>query len=138
MLLSILFPIAGCNVNEDVNRAKKVMDNYFYYIDNNQYIEAQDLYSDSFFEERSKEEAADRLRKVYNKLGKIKSYQLQYINFRKVYGDSESGTYIDLTYKVEYSNCTSTDDVTLFKPAEGKEYKIIYQFFTSEGFIMEE
>jgi hypothetical protein len=125
----------SCTVSsESESAAADVANRYFESIRKKDFDTALNFYAPQFFERTPQETWLQNLKKVNDKLGDLKSYELVQWEVRNNIGTSESGTFYILQYKVVYAKQSANERITLFKPVAGGEIKILGHNITWEPF----
>jgi len=134
--ISMLF-LVGCNVNtvhpneiSDKEDAEKIAEQLFSSLEQNNFLEAQDLFSDRFFEVTPR----DSLNSIFERvktLGKFKHRTLADWNTFRITGSNPKAEYT-LNYVTEYSLFPAQEIIKMER--EDSLIKIISYHVYSDGF----
>lgn len=134
LLILLTIQFAGCSAKEDIDAAKDLTRNYFSAIEGGDYDKALSFYGEQFFENTSREHWKNSLRSISSKLGTLEDYNLSEWRVELKAASGLSGVFIEMHYKVTYSLYPVDEFLTLFKPIDNSDFKIIRHQITSDGF----
>jgi hypothetical protein len=119
MTLALVGVLSGCTVDKS---AENLADQYYQSVQNKDYNQALNYFSQSFFDNVSQADWIQILQNMNNKLGDLKSYKLNSWNKTSFVGvgSVRSTTTYTLQYKVTYTNETDTETLTLNQLSGGQ------------------
>jgi len=139
IIISVLM-LTGCNFNatnindvSDKKEGEKVIEEFYSYMKNKQFISAEKLFSEGFFAVTSKVTLQDIFQKTNKNLGDYEGKKLLEWNTRKVVGTSSKIEYF-FVYEVKYKKFKAKETVVMFKEKDGV-IRIISYNVTSDGFM---
>lgn len=110
---------------------------YFESIKQKDFDKVLTFYSPKFFEKTSQADWLQALNNINKKLGDLQTYKLTNWEITTTVGSEGNGTYYKMQYEVNYSKYSSSETLTLFKPALGGGLKILGYNINSPGFLKE-
>ncbi|SRR6266508_231642 len=136
LLLCVSLP-AGCGIQTSRAEAEQIVARHFESIRNRAYQSALADYDDQFFSVVPREEWARRLDQVEAKLGAFQSYAVTNWNVNSKFGTGAGGTYVTFTCNVAYAKYPAVEQMVLYRPKSGEEFKILRHGINSEGLFKE-
>lgn len=127
----LILILSSCNFNanmsfenEDKEKilADSIINNFYHYIDSNDYNNIMNLFSDEFFKVTPEKSLKEIFLKTKKDLGIFKNYELTDWQTNRIEGTNPRTEYL-LTYEVTYSNFKAQEIFSLVK--EGKIPKIV-------------
>jgi hypothetical protein len=125
-------PGCVCSITEDKEAAERTMNSVFECIRDRDYESALQYYSIEFFGETPEDQWTDILETINEKLGDLQSWDLDRWKTTRMTG-TKCGTYVDMTYRTQYSKYDAVETVTLKK--SGSAFKVLGHNINSEGFV---
>ena len=126
--------IACASVADAKGEAERVAMRYFGAVQADQFDEVLPLYAPEFFDKTPRDVWLQFLKNVNTRLGNLKSYELIRWEVRANVSSVRTGTITILEYKATYSKQTAVERLTIFRPSQGGEAKILGHNITWDPF----
>jgi hypothetical protein len=135
LALSITMNFLACSkIGGGKDEAESTMSKVYELIQEEAYESVLDYYAPEFFAETPREEWTTILEQINGRLGGLVTYEVVGWDVEKKIG-SNSGTYVQLTYKTNYTKYEAKENIILRRELGASDFMILGHHIASDGFL---